>query len=214
MYLNCNTVTIAAFVKREGDQKDFAGIFFSTDGDTTAGLNLGMNNELRYHWGGDPIAYTYDSGLVLPDGQWALVALVIEPTQATFYMGNAKNVVSATRICAHAAEEFNGLSNIGRDPRPGANEVGREFRGNIDEVRVYQRALNSTEIAALAASYNPGCDIYRDGTVDANDVSMLAANWLLTVAPAGILDVDIVPDGIVNYGDFAAMADQWLEQID
>jgi hypothetical protein len=119
-------------------------------------------------------------------------------------------VASSVSIHNHAAEEFNGFGNIGRDPRPGSG-LGREFRGYIDEVRVYKKALDSTEIAALAALYDPGSDICKDGTVDANDLGMLADNWLLACTPAGILDLDIVPDGRVNYGDFAAMAAEWSD---
>jgi concanavalin A-like lectin/glucanase superfamily protein/PA14 domain-containing protein/peptidase C25-like protein/BACON domain-containing protein len=133
--------TITAWIKRNGDQKDYAGIVFRTTGDDT-GLNFNTNNGLRYHWNNTSSTYNWDSGLTVPDNQWVFVALVVEPTQATIYMYDGI-LHWATNTMTHEVCSFALESAIGRD------RSGREFTGAIDEVRIYNYVLDATAIAAL-----------------------------------------------------------------
>ncbi|MFT4761816.1 MAG: hypothetical protein ACI9LN_003799 [Saprospiraceae bacterium] len=71
-----NNFTISTWIKREGDQNDWAGLVFSRPGSGTSGLNMGTDNELRYHWQGSG-SYNWNSGHVVPDGEWTHVALVV-----------------------------------------------------------------------------------------------------------------------------------------
>jgi hypothetical protein len=137
--LNSNSVTISAWIKRNGPQNDYAGIVFSRSGNSVAGLDIRNTNELRYHWNG--AAYTFASGLIVPDNQWTHVALVVSPTNAKIYM----NGVAATNTTAHAIEEFDGATMIGLDNNGGS----RYFKGIVDEVCIYNRALSQNEIREL-----------------------------------------------------------------
>ncbi len=142
--LNSNHVTMTAWVKRSGTQDSYTGIIFSRGGSTTAGMNFrGTTLELGYHWNGTSSTYNFASGLTIPHNQWAFIALVVEPSKATLYVNNQ----SAVNNVSHDIEEFDGITNIGRD------YSYRSYKGLIDEVTVWNRALGSSEIAEL---YNNG----------------------------------------------------------
>ena len=146
--LNSNTVTITAWVKRNGAQSSSAGIVFCRAGTTPAsGLHFGTANELRYHWRDSASTYSYNSGLIVPDGQWTFVALVISPTNATLYMqpqGGAMQ--TATNTLGHSAAAFDGITTLGKDP----GFTTRNFKGSMDEVRIYNASLTAANIATLA----------------------------------------------------------------
>lgn len=152
--LGTNTVTLAGWVRRSGAQNAWAGLIFSSAGSTRAGLNLGTANELRYHWNDAGNTYNFNSGLVVPDGVWSFCALVVEPARATLYLNAGAGLQSAVNNVPHAAEEFDGALSLGRDP----SQSGRRFRGTLDEVHVFRRALSAVEIQALAAGHGPAAD--------------------------------------------------------
>ena len=81
--LNTATATFLAWVKRSGTQPDWAGLVFSRGtGNRGTGLMVASGSQLRYSWndtGGD---YGWSTGLTLPDGQWALAALVVTPSSS------------------------------------------------------------------------------------------------------------------------------------
>jgi hypothetical protein len=143
--LYTNTVTISAWVRRSGTQSNLAGIFFTRAGSSLAGLQFGATNQLRYNWNNLAAATNFSSGLVVPDSTWTFVALVVEPSRATFYLNSGGGLLSATNITTHAIEEFNGISYLGWD----SFASSRRFRGALDDVRVCNRALSATEVQAL-----------------------------------------------------------------
>lgn len=138
--LHANTVTLTAWIKRNGDQNDFAGIVFARGGTTTAGLsitNAASNHELRYHWNDN--GWAFDSNLSVPDNTWTHVALVITPNNATMYM----NGIPATHNSAQAVEAFDTPLKLGLD------NGNRYFKGQIEEVTVWNAALSQDQIRAL-----------------------------------------------------------------
>ncbi|UCE99726.1 MAG: LamG domain-containing protein, partial [Planctomycetota bacterium] len=156
--LNSNSVTISGWVKREGKQSAYAGIVYSRDGDTIAGIGCGSsgepdweaNQELYYSWNDAEDTWQFHSGLIIPDGKWAFVAVVVEPTKATLYMCCDGKLTSATNDVNHCIEEFNGVTHIGNDKKP--DFPSRYFKGLIDDVRVYDSALSAEEVMGLAKS--------------------------------------------------------------
>ena len=145
-------LTISAWVKRDGDQTGFTGLVFMRGGTTTAGLNFGNANELRYHWNDQH--WGFNSGLVVPDGVWTFVAMVIEPTRATFYMDDGTGLQSAVNNATHVVEALDAPINVGRDSSGGS----RHFLGEMDQVLVQCRALTNVEIASLAGGLDPAAD--------------------------------------------------------
>ncbi len=162
--LNSDTVTLSAWIKRPAEsQASYACIIFND-----AGLNFGTANELRYHW--NNTNWTWNSGLIPPADQWVFVALVIEPTQATIYMHDGTSLQSASNIKAHTAEEFTGTTGIGANPA----FSDRDFKGDIDDVRIYRKALDASEIATIIAGGSAGSPAPFDG---AWGVTQTDLNW-------------------------------------
>jgi hypothetical protein len=159
--LNSNTVTITAWIKRDGRQAEsYAGIVYCRGGSTTAGISFGkgqddfynVNHELAYNWNDNFAAWNWHSGLIMPDNEWVFVALVVEPSKATMYLGEKGTLSSATNKINHAIEEFDGVTRIGNDA---ISNISRYFRGWIDDVRIYNYALPQVEVEALYKKTRP-----------------------------------------------------------
>ena len=73
---------------------------------------------------------------------------MVEPAQATLYLGQGGTLTSATNAIAHAIEEFDGKLVLGRD----AGFTNRYLEGSLDDVRVYEHALTPGEVEALYLS--------------------------------------------------------------
>lgn len=215
--LNANTVTLSAWVRRRGDQADFAAIVFSRNVSTVAGLHLGKQNGLRYTWNGTADTYNWSSRLDLPDGVWAFTALVIEPEQATVYLGvPGGEMKTAVHHAHHDVEEFDGVTAIGRDP----NQPTRFFDGQVDEVGIWKRSLARDEIDALfeqgmnggrmqvpagqLASTEPARVIQRPGPAEAprSPAGIAAATVQPSALPASTMQK---PASLASYQEVASL---------
>ncbi|MCF8246478.1 MAG: T9SS type A sorting domain-containing protein [Saprospiraceae bacterium] len=134
--LNSNTATITAWIKPIGDQSDWAGVALVRGGSTTAGLHFGENNQLRYMWNDQN--WWWNTGVFPPLGEWSHVALVIEPSKATIYLNGMPTSLNTT----HGIEEFDSPLVLGTDP----NYNNRYFKGDMDEVCFYDKALTQNQI--------------------------------------------------------------------
>ncbi|MFZ0828411.1 MAG: LamG-like jellyroll fold domain-containing protein [Verrucomicrobiia bacterium] len=151
--LNANTVTITAWLKPLGPQNNSAGIVFSRAGTTVAGLcytgtQLNGNYTLGYNWNNESGAYSWNSGLVAPLGQWSFVALSVGPSSATLYLMNTNGIVSATHAYTHVVQNFDGITLIGDDSSDGGNG-SRSFNGAIDDVAVFKSTLSLNQLKTL-----------------------------------------------------------------
>ena len=147
--LNTNTMTLTGWVKRSGSQSSWTGIAFCRSGSTVSGLHFGTANELRYTWSNSASTYNWNSTLTVPDGQWTFVAMVVTATNTTLYMqpqGGAMR--SAVNNLANSAAAFDGPMMLGQDPNGGV----RYFNGQMDEMRIYNIALDAASVASLAAA--------------------------------------------------------------
>jgi hypothetical protein len=160
MNLNTNTVTMTAWVKASGSQNAATGLILSRAGDTVSGLTIDGTHDglgLGYNWNNDSAAYNFapsiDNSLpTLPDGQWAFVALVVQPTEAAIYIGpgtDASAFAAATNYISHPMQKFEGPTLIGEDV---GFTPSRAFNGSIDEVAIFQRALGAGEVFSQYAA--------------------------------------------------------------
>jgi hypothetical protein len=133
---------------------------------------------------------------------------------------DALNVSPSTRTWHHLAVTRSGNAwtlwlngqNQGTENRDGAMPTGdsirigimgadstHHFNGRIDEVRLYNRALNPLQ----------SIDLNKDGKVDFRDYCRLSQYWLQDEP-----SVDIAPppfgDGIVNFQEVEVLAENWL----
>jgi hypothetical protein len=137
----------------------FMPVYCTRDGDTIAvrvwkhGQPDWKSNHELSAAGTIPRTRGRHPGLFIPDNKWVFVALVLEPAKATLYLGQDGKIASAANTVKHGFEEFNGVTRIGNDLKP--KFPPRFFKGAIDDVRIYKRALSASEIEQLASAANP-----------------------------------------------------------
>ncbi|TSA35220.1 MAG: T9SS C-terminal target domain-containing protein [Porphyromonadaceae bacterium] len=132
--LNTNILTITAWVKPDGIQPDYTGIVMNNG--TGAGINFrGGNNTLGYHWPGG--YWGWDSKLNVPSGRWSHVALVANASSMTLYVNGIPSkhtsTLQKTDIATMDIGSYMGWTD-------------RNFKGMIDEVCIWKRALTQEEI--------------------------------------------------------------------
>ena len=142
--LGINTVTFTMWINPTGLQEAWSGLLMSR-GATAGGLGYNGDQMLAYTWNSDS-TWSWVSGLVPPTNRWSFVAMVVEPTQTTVYLGDTSGLKSAVNAVAHASDVF-GTWQIGHDNQAG--DATRTFNGIIDEVAVYTHSLSPSEIADL-----------------------------------------------------------------
>ena len=148
--LNTNTVTIALWLNPNGAQADYTGLLVNRNAGTIAGITYSSGQALGYVWNNnDQGTWSYVGGPVIPQNIWSLVALVITPNSASFYVINTNNGVATTTYpYVHDNLSWGGTAAniyLGAD-----SEVGRVFNGVLDEPAVFNYALTQSQLQALA----------------------------------------------------------------
>ena len=139
---NITHYTTSAWIKPDGGQSGFAGIV--TNGEWCAHCNtpIGLifdyyGNRLYYRWP-DGSGWGNNSGMTVPLNTWSYVAMVVTPDSVTLYM-NEQRWVSYVTL---SPVDFPTLY-IGKGHYSGY------FKGDIDEVTIWDRALSQDEIREL-----------------------------------------------------------------
>lgn len=144
--------TISAWVKPKGIQPDYTGIVFNNG--VSAGLNFRPGNVLAYHWPGG--AWWWNSGLVVDTAVWSHVALVAKPGSITVYL----NGVASTHTTNITPVDIESMR-IGNYKGWGS----RNYKGEIDEVCIWDKALTQDEIRELRHLTRTGTNSFTDGLV-------------------------------------------------
>jgi hypothetical protein len=111
-----------------------------------------------------------DSASDLIDGTWHHVALVKQGTLARLYAdGDLESTISVTPALQENAFPFL----IGYNPGEG---IQGYWKGLLDELKIFDRALSATEITALATILEG--DFNADGKVDAADYVVWRKNGM------------------------------------
>ena len=145
--VNSNTVTFTAWIRPDIPVARVWGILQETG--PRVGMQLGSvggGTGLRINW---PNAGYTSSGLVVAPAQWAFVAAVVEPHQATLYLDG---------------KDFKEVDQVPRDPvdftRP--MEIGMDgsgyatrFIGALDDLRFYSRSLTPDDIEQVMQAGTP-----------------------------------------------------------
>jgi hypothetical protein len=156
--LNTNAVTITMWINPGTVVPIYGseGLFMWGNGNDKAGFGFGSRQdanlvaELGYTWNSNaPATYNWHSGLYPPKGYWSFAALTITPTSSTVYL------MYATQTITNAFKSVNTLSNIWERFSAGTTWIGsdsydgRNFGGMIDEVAVYNKSLDETQIQGI-----------------------------------------------------------------
>jgi hypothetical protein len=147
-YVQCTgsiTVTEATFVawiRRNGDQGQYDGVLFSR-GTSVTGMNFQSSNQLAYNWNNAVNAYTWQSGLIVPDLTWCMVAVSVTSTAATAYLCQSSGITSAINTVSHTSTTLDDIK-IGQE-----DFGGRFFNGNVAIAKIYSTALSTEQVSEL-----------------------------------------------------------------
>ncbi len=186
--LNVNTLTVAGWLNPATIPSggDLGWPCWLGDGGMHIENTSGRpTRELRYHWKG--IYWDWGSGLVAPADTWTFVAMVVEPTKATFYMSDGTTLKSAVHTATHDPLAVTSALGFGGN-QPGRSD--RTYIGQLDESAVYNRALTLSEINTL----------FIAGT---------GAPLRLQLSPGGMIQ-DSKPVGTLHPGANTELSCAWL----
>ena len=138
--ITTSTATFIVWIRRNGNQSQYAGILFSR-GTNVTGLNFQSSNQLGYTWNDASNTYNWVSGLTLPDLTWCMCALSVSASSATAYLCQSSGITSAVNSVSHTSTVLDDI-NVGRDEYSSS----RLFTGNIAQVSIYNRALTAEEV--------------------------------------------------------------------
>jgi hypothetical protein len=209
--LGTSNMSITAWIKgnaggsTEVYQTGGAGIVWTRDReDHGSGLCFGWdmsdwsnNNQLIYCW--EELYWDWNSGLIVPEGEWAFVGLSVKPEEATMFLNHAdeETLRYATNPAPHHLVADSGTyeSKIGDDlagSKDDPNDMnGVCYIGWISDVRIYDYSLSADEMLYLA----------QGPTADSFYKSL--ERWR----------ADADEDDKVDLADFAILADYWLKEV-
>ena len=128
-----NTFTITAWIKPDGIQNDYTGIVINNG--ETGGFNLKSGNMLAYHWPGG--SWGWNSNIYVQADEWSYVAMVATPAGMTVYVnGESKTHTANLNVIEITSLDIGSYKGWG----------GRNFKGQIDEVCMWNRSLTQDEV--------------------------------------------------------------------
>ena len=135
---------------------------------------------LGYQWGG----YTWNSGLVMPVGSWNFVALVLNSTQATIYLGTNSSPLTVGNASLPSATDatFPGGNHsntnafyLGRTGWPWAetdpNNAWANVNADMSDVAVFYSALSASNV------YNIYISTMGESVTTTNSAGNMVFSW-------------------------------------
>ena len=116
-------------------------------------------NDLRMYWAGTDgntgsYGATPNPALYMPDQQWTFVAMVASPSNVVLYMNGQMAIHTPTT--PYGAHDFSTVASfIGKKQKYNGWDSGGEvngFRGTIDEVAIFDKALSAAQIRQIFAA--------------------------------------------------------------
>ena len=145
--LTTDTLTALAWIKG-WRQSAWCGIVVSR-GSTPFWMGFTDQDTLSYVWNNDSDqTWGWREGPKIPQDEWALVVITIEPDKATAYVyTDSEGLKKGVNEIKHIEQTVADNLKFGWDECCGPE---RHFEGLIDEVMIYDRALSEDEILSLA----------------------------------------------------------------
>jgi beta-glucosidase len=206
-------ITVSAWVNINTVPGDWTVIV--AKGDTAWRLSTDESN-YRFHFAicGSPWVNLISGSTEVLAGEWHHVCGTYDGGMIRLYVDG---VLDANKVCTDGIPTNNYNVCIGEN----SESTGRYWDGLIDDVAIFDHALNANEIIQLrdlgGASFILPCggalldgDINIDCMIDFYDFSLLAEDWWLQGEQ---LAGDIYEDGWVNWLDLSMLADNWLRYI-
>jgi len=135
-------LTITAWVKLDTIQQSFSQLLTSWGSNVGFGFGFAFlgyraNTNLTFYWRGVP--YQLTSPFNLDTGRWIHVAMTVQPDRVTLYRNGEPWVYTG---------DFTGfdLSTTPFELGGGLPGQGGNFRGEVDELKIYNRTLTQAEV--------------------------------------------------------------------
>jgi len=147
---------------------------------------------------GTEVQVDYGSTTRVDDGQWHHVAGVFDNGTLTIFIdGSAETPDSSGGVTFGTGEVRYGFLGVGSEATEFNLNTGPEnyFDGDLDDVRIYSRALSQAEIANLT------------GVPTGETLTQRLLPILSTAT-----DIDLLDDEIINLKDYTLLADTWLDE--
>lgn len=137
--------TISAWVRTTASQTKVATLLHHKSSAGLFELALGYDGRAYFFARNDQTNnyVSLSGGVPLNDGQWHLISLVRQGDSAALY-------ANSTIVDAESNPLLNTVSGMGGLYIGGRSQPGYYYKGTIDDVAIYSRALSPTEIASNA----------------------------------------------------------------
>lgn len=139
--LNTSTFTISAWIKRDTGTTN-ASIVSKRNAANTEGYDFRINASGRFEFTINGGAATITSSVAIPENEWHQVAIIYNSGNATLYIDGVADT-SASSLPAPTATTQSFLIAAADGFTPNTTAF---FAGNIDEVRVWDTALNVDQL--------------------------------------------------------------------
>jgi trimeric autotransporter adhesin len=138
--LNTSEYTISAWIKRDTGLVN-ASILSKRNAAFTEGYDFKINASGRFEFIVNGGAATLTSSVAIPENQWHQVAVIYNAGNATLYIDGVADTSATLPAPISTSQKFLIAAADGYDPN-----TTSYFKGNIDEVRVWDIALSPNQL--------------------------------------------------------------------
>ena len=177
--ITTGNATFIVWIKRNGDQSEWTGIFFDRISSANGIHFYDDSNKIAYTWNNVNNTYSWESNLLVDDATWTMVAVSVNSSSVKAYRYTSSSTPStATNSNSHSQATFQNLS-IGRDSSSygGSN---RHFNGDIGHALFYSSTLTDSQITDI---YNATKSTYGYGSGGGRGSGLITNGLVLHLDP-------------------------------
>jgi hypothetical protein len=150
--ISLTTATFIAWVNPSAGNNNYQGLIFNRNGEggsnaPPTGLNFRSNGyQVSYHWNNYD---SYNSGLVVPQDQWSMIAITISANKAVAYLCNGTTGIRSHENNVSHATVSNLNFFIATDPGGRLNSNNRNYKGKMGVAMIYNTTLSTQNITDI-----------------------------------------------------------------
>ncbi|WP_323787919.1 choice-of-anchor D domain-containing protein [Psychroserpens sp.] len=183
--LNPTEFTVSAWVKRDAADTGIKSILSKRPSAFTSGYDLRMfdNNQVQMRWK-SPANQTLTSSIVIPDDEWHHIAVTFDGTTGKLFIDGVEDDSGPKAAPVDTNESFYIAA-------AGKGTPVQHFRGNIDEVRVWDSSLTPDQLRFIMNQEIAENATFTSGkvlptSITKNDVSTIPWNKLAGYYPMSV----------------------------
>ena len=211
-YLPTSAFTIALWINPDSDIEAGTGrqdlLYWQTGSRPHLTIDREGNGEIGLwpNTGGDDFDGPQTTTAFWAAGTWYHIAATFDGADFKIYVnGTLENVVNHPGTHRDASAPFIGCR----------SNLASYFEGEIDDFRIYDYALSQAQIANLAntaADPAVGPLFWYKFDESSGLVAQESAGVEIFYVPLPQPELDVYQDSVIDFNDFAILADEWLEE--